>query len=268
MEKSIHGEESESGRSCRSILVLPTSSAGPYRHRKREDGESEVEVIVEESAQNDPPSLLLLTAGVSLLNYADAALVKENNYLKKENKGLRKNYNGVKIKNNELKAKIDHLKAENYDLLRKIRELEAQVAAQNITAAVGEQRRQDQNGENEMGLSYNELLNMNTVKEATYQTGQESDASSVDETTGQEPTLAELRIMNSVRDWIMSYDVCLSPDCKLSWTKNRTVCTIQKTEDLKNGNTTLTCIYNMVVIVYAWSNPLHELPSCYFCPEQ
>ena len=190
MEKCIHEEESESGRSCRSILVLPTSSAGPYRHRKREDGESEVEVIVEESAQNDPPSLLLLTAGVSLLNYADAALVKEN-------RGLRKNYNDVKIK---LKAENDRLKAENYDLLQKIRELEAQVAAQNITAAVGEQRRQDQNGENEMGLSYNELLKMNTVKEATYQTGQESDASSVDETTGQEPTLAELRIMNSVQD--------------------------------------------------------------------
>ena len=47
------------------------------------------------------------------------------------------------------------------------------------------------------------VLKMNTVKEATYQTGQESDASSVDKTTGQEPMLAELRIMNSVRDWVI-----------------------------------------------------------------
>ena len=201
-------QESELGRCCRSILVIPRSSLGPYRLHRREDGEREVEVV-EESQEDPSRSLLLLTSGTrsssSLLNnYMHqetriATLEKENNNLRKENNGLKDNYNGLKIKNNNLKAEIYDLKAKNDDLMQKILELEAKLTAPNVAAAAAAESGKDQN-ESETGLSYDELLKMNTVMEATYQTGQESDASSVDELTGQEPTLAELQSMNSVRD--------------------------------------------------------------------
>ena len=175
-------QESSLGRSGRAVLVTQSWSLGPYRPHTKEDGEREVEVV-EESEHDSPRSLLL--AGSSLLsNYAHQKanvdiLGKENSQLKKEN--------------NDLKVEIDRLRQENL-------ELKAKQAAPSGKVVSIEQDDSSNELESDMGLSYDELQKMNTVKEPVYQTGQDSDASSVDEMTGQEPTLAELLSMNPVGD--------------------------------------------------------------------
>ena len=181
-------QESELGRNCRSVVAIPLSNLGPYRYHARADGRREVEVVNE--GEGDPsPSLLATGSSTSLLNNYNmqqeakvAVLEKNNSDLTKANDGLRREIRGLKEEKRELKETIS--------------ELEAQLAALAAPTVASEQGQE----ENEQGLTYDELQRMNTVKEATYQTGQESDASSVDEMTGQEPTLAELQSMNSVRD--------------------------------------------------------------------
>lgn len=97
-----------------------------------------------------------------------AILEKKTSDLTKANKGLQ----------NENKR----LKVEKKGFLDKISELEQKVL---------ELETRGQN-ENNQGLTYDELQRMNTVKD--------SDWSSIDEMTGQVPTLAELQNMNPVRD--------------------------------------------------------------------
>ena len=179
--------ESELGRNSRSVAAIPLSNLGPYRFHARADGRREVEVVNE--GEGDPsPSLLATGSSSSLLN----------NYVQQETKVavLEKNNSDLTKANNGLRHEIRSLKEEKRELKEAISELKAQLAALAAPTVASEQGQE----ENEQGLTYDELQRMNTVKEATYQTGQESDASSVDEMTGQEPTLAELQSMNSVRD--------------------------------------------------------------------
>lgn len=198
MAAGLYTQESDPGRSCRSVVAIPHSSLGPYQFHTREDGNREVEVVNEaEKPQNDssPARALLMTGSsnsllkqymqqetkIVILEKKNSDLEKANNGLKRENRSLKEKNKGLEDKVNELEQKI------------KMLELQAQLTAQSVTVEQGQK-------ESEQGLTYDELQRMNTVKEVTYQTGQESDASSVDEMTGQEPTLAELLSMNSVRD--------------------------------------------------------------------
>ena len=189
-------QESDLGRSCRSVVAIPPSRLDPYQFHMREDGKREVEVVNEEPQK----SLLIAGSSTSLLNnYMEqetkiAILEKKNSDLEKANNGLKQENRSLKGKNKGLNDKINELE-------QKVAELQAQLDARSANTA-----EQGQN-ESEQGLTYDELQRMNTVKETTYQTSQESDASSVDEMTGQEPTLAELQSINSVRDWFMSNDL-------------------------------------------------------------
>ena len=158
-------EESSLGRSCRSVLVTYSWSLGAYRLPSTREGEVEV---VDEELQHDHSLLLLGTSLAGTYTQKITILEKENN----------------------------DLKAENSKLKQELLELKAKLAAQSTN-----RNDQDQsNNESELGLTYDELQKLNTVKEPAYQTGQESDASSVDEMTGQEPTLAELLSINPVGD--------------------------------------------------------------------
>jgi regulator of replication initiation timing len=149
---------------------------------------------VEVVNEDDPsPALLAISRSSSslLTNYMlqatkIATLEKKNSDLTKANKGLLNENKSLKLKNRELEQKVLELKAQ----------LAAPSTSTSAAATISEQGQH----ESDQGLSYDELQRMNTMKEATYQTGQDSDASSVDEMTGQEPTLAELQTMNSVRD--------------------------------------------------------------------
>lgn len=192
--------ESEVGRCCHSTLVIPPSSLGPYRFHTREGGKREVEVV---ELEDDDPSTasarsLLLTSGSSnslLKNNLHqerriACLEKENSDLKKANNGLKSKIKGLKDKNKDLNEEVN-------ELVQKVLKLERKLVASNISVEQDPSANENEQGP---GLTYDELQRMNTVKEAAYQTGQESDALSVDEMTGQEPTLAELQSMNSVRD--------------------------------------------------------------------
>lgn len=90
------------------------------------------------------------------------------------------------------------LKAKNSKLKQEILELRAKLAANRNVSAEQDQS----NKESDVDLSYVELQKMNTVKEVGGDQNLESDASSVDEMTGQGPaiTLAELLSMNPVGD--------------------------------------------------------------------
>lgn len=157
-------EESSLGRSHRSVLVTCSWSLGAYRLPSTREGE--VEVVNE-----DDPLRSLLLLGSSLgSNYAQKITI-----LEKEN---------------------NDLKAENNKLRQELLELQAKLVGPSTSR---NEHDQSNNG-GELGLTYDELQKLNTVAEPAYQTGQESDASSVDEMTGQEPTLAELLSMNPVGD--------------------------------------------------------------------
>ena len=97
-----------------------------------------------------------------------------------------------------LERENNDLKAENSKLGQEILELRAKLAANKNVST--EQDRS--NKESDVSLSYVELQKMNTVKEAGGGHDLESDASSVDEMTGQGSaiTLAELLSMNPVGD--------------------------------------------------------------------
>ena len=184
-ENTQPSQESNLGRSCRSIVAISSSSLDlrPYQIHTREDGSREVEVINEDDPSPGSPALLVTTSSSSSLLSSYMEQERKLAILEKDNSDLTKKNNGLQNENKRLKEK-------NRQLEQKVRELEARLTATE----------QSQN-ESDQGLTYDELQKMNTVKETTYQTGQDSDASSVDEMTGQEPTLAELQNMNPVRDW-------------------------------------------------------------------
>ena len=185
MAAGVITQESDLGRRYRSVVTIPPLCLRPYRFHTREDGNREVEVVNE--AEDDPSSALLATGSSLLTNYMEqatklAVLEKRNSDLTKANNGLLNENKSLKVEKKGLHDRIGELE-------QKVLELEARLPATE----------QGQN-ESDQGLTYDELQKMNTVKETTYQTGQDSDASSVDEMTGQEPSLAELQNMNPVRD--------------------------------------------------------------------
>ena len=172
MAEGIIAQESDLGRWCPSVVVILPSSLRPYQcGHTREDGSREVEVVNEDDPSPGSRALLVTTSSSSslLTNFINqvAVLEKKASDLTKANKGLLNENKSLKEKNRQLEQKVRELQGQN---------------------------------ESDQGLTYDELQKMNTVKEATYQTGQDSDASSVDEMTGQEPTLAELQNMNPVGD--------------------------------------------------------------------
>ena len=182
MAENTNMQETDLGRSCRSVVATISSSLRPYKIHTREDGSLEAEVVNEAEEDDPSPALLVTTSSSSSLLSSYMEQERKLAILEKKNSDLTKKNNGLQNENKRLKEK-------NRQLEQKVRELEARLPATE----------QGQN-ESEQGLTYDELQKMNTVKETTYQTGQDSDASSVDEMTGQEPTLAELQDINPVRD--------------------------------------------------------------------
>ena len=187
MAEKTSTKESDLGRSYRSIVAISPSSLDlrPYQIHTREDGSREVEVV-NEADDDDPshgsPALLVTTSSSSSLlsSYMEqatklATVEKENSDLTKANKGLLNENKRLKEEKKGLHDRIGELE-------QKVIELEARLAATE----------QGQN-ESDQELTYDELQRMNTVKE-------DSDVSSIDEMTGQVPTLAELQNMNPVRD--------------------------------------------------------------------
>lgn len=164
-----HFQESAAGRTGRSVLALTVLRPGPYQIVSL-DGERVVEVITanEESDDTNLPRSLLLIGSASQVIEPAGILEEENSKLKQMNRKLIEKNKELEKKNMELRNELLELKGKH---------------------------------ESDVGLSYDELRKLNTVEEpAGYQAGQDSDASSVDEMTGQEPTLAELRFMNPVGD--------------------------------------------------------------------